>query len=458
MLLYFKQLEAEMLNRKIILALRQWKNNPDRKPLVLRGARQAGKTTAVEIFSKEFENYIYLNLELKGDRDLFDEAMSIEEIFQAILVIKNIRLKNGNTLLFIDEIQNSPVAVKMLRYFYESLKEIFVIAAGSLFELMLEKSQISFPVGRVQFAYMYPLTFEEFLEANGEDQLLETFRATPVKSFAVSKLFESFHRYTMIGGMPEIVKQYSQNKDVLSLKPLYESLLTSYLDDADKYARNPAMRQVLRHCIESIPFEAGKRIKFHGFGNSNYRSREAGEALRTIERAMLLYLIYPSTSLQLPMMSDQKKFPKLQFIDTGLLNYFVGLQPMFFQYADLHSFYKGLIAEHIVRQELIAQDAEDNKKILFWVREKKQSNAEIDIVLPYKGYAIPVEVKSGKSGALRSLHQFVNDSVHPYAVRLYEGGFDITESRTPEGKPYKLLNLPYFLAGKLQDYLDLLVK
>lgn len=447
-----------MFNRKILAILRQWKNNSGRKPLVLRGARQVGKTTAIEIFSKDFENYIHLNLELKGDRDIFDEALSIKELFQAILVIKNVKLKNGKTLLFIDEIQNSPVAVKMLRYFYEKLKELYVVAAGSLFELMLEKSQISFPVGRVQFAYMYPLTFEEFLEANREEQLLETYRATPVKAFATAKLFEWFHRYTMIGGMPEIVKQYAENKDVPALKTLYESLLTSYLDDADKYARNPTMRQILRHCLESVPFEAGKRIKFQGFGNSNYRSREVGEALRTIERAMLVYLIYPSTSLQLPIVADLKKSPKLQFLDTGLLNYFAGLQPVFFQYADLHSFYKGLIAEHIVRQELIAQNAEDNKKPLFWVREKGQSNAEVDMVLPYKNYVIPVEVKSGKTGAMRSLHQFVNESKHPYAVRLYEGGFEITESKTPEGKAYKLLNLPYFLAGRIHDYLGLLIK
>lgn len=447
-----------MLNRKILVNLHQWKSNPDRKPLVLRGARQVGKTTAVEIFSKAFENYIYLNLELKGDRDIFDETLSIEEIFQAILAIKNIHLKKGQTLLFIDEIQNSPAAVKMLRYFYEKLKELFVIAAGSLFELMLEKSQISFPVGRVQFLYMYPLTFEEFLQAHHEDGLLEAYRATPVKSFAVKKLFEYFHRYTMIGGMPEIVKQFSENNDLPSLKARYESLLTSYLDDADKYARNPTMRQILRHCIESIPFEAGKRIKFQGFGNSNYRSREVGEALRTIERAMLIYLIYPSTSLQLPILADYKKVPKLQFIDTGLLNYFAGLQPVFFQYADLHSFYKGLIAEHIVRQELIAQNAEDNKKMPFWVREKKQSNAEVDVLLPYKNHVIPVEVKSGKSGPLRSLHQFVNSAPHPFAVRLCEGSFEIIDARTPEGKAYKLLNLPYFLAGRLHDYLELLVK
>jgi hypothetical protein len=447
-----------MFNRKIIDTLNHWKNRPERKPLILRGARQVGKTTAVKMFAEHFENYIYLNLELKADRDIFNEALSVQELFQAILVIKNVRLQNGKTLLFIDEIQNSPTAMKMLRYFYEELKDLHVIAAGSLLEFMMEKSQISFPVGRVQFAYMYPLTFEEFLEASSEEQLLKIYRATPIKAFAATKLFSLFHRYALIGGMPEIVQQYLNNKDIPSLKTYYESLLTSYLDDADKYARNPTLRQVLKHCLESISFEAGKRIKFHGFGHSNYRSREVGEALRTIERAMLIYLIYPTTSLQLPLVADHKKSPLLQFIDTGLLNYFVGLQPSFFQYADLHAFYKGLIAEHIVRQELIAQDAEDNKKVMFWVRESKQSNAEVDILLPYRNYVIPVEVKSGKTGALRSLHQFVNAAPHPYAVRLYEGAFEIVAAQTPEGKAYKLLNLPYFLAGRIHDYLELLVK
>jgi hypothetical protein len=447
-----------MFNRKILEFLQRWKDSSNRKPLILRGARQVGKTTVVRIFSQDFDNYVYLNLELKADRDIFDEARPIKELLQAIWMTKNISLREGRTLLFIDEIQNSPVAVRMLRYFFEEAKELFVIAAGSLFELMLEKSQISFPVGRVQFAYMFPLNFEEFLEANHENQLLGAYRQIPVPEFATPRLFDWFHRYAMIGGMPEIVKVFSEKEDLSLLKSVYESLLMSYLDDSDKYARNPTMRQVLRHCIEAIPFEAGKRIKFHGFGNSNYRSREVGEAMRTIERAMLLSLIYPSTSLQPPLVPDFKKSPKLQFVDTGLLNHFAGLQPLFFQYSDLHSFYQGLLAEHIARQELMSQDPEENKKVPFWVREKKQSNAEIDILVPYRNHVVPVEVKSGHSGALRSLHQFVNGSPHPYAARLYRGKFEITESKTVEGKRYQLLNLPYFLAGRISDYLGLLIQ
>lgn len=447
-----------MFYRTILELFRTWKSNPNRKPLILRGARQVGKTTAVQMFSTEFENYIYLNLELKEDRDIFIESLSINELFQAILVSKNITLKNGNTLIFIDEIQNSSIAVKMLRYFYEQMNELFVIAAGSLLEIVLERHDISFPVGRVEFLYMYPLSFEEFLKAKKENQILKIYRTVPFKHYAGSKLLYLFHQYTLIGGMPEIIKKYIDNENITSLATTYESLVASYIDDSEKYAQSTSMRHIIRHCIQSIPFESGKRIKFQGFGNSNYKSREVGEALRIIERAMLIYLIYPSTLTQIPFIADYKKSPKLQFVDTGLLNYIVGLQPDYFRYDSLHSFYKGLIAEHIVRQELVAHNMYDNKKVIFWTREKKQSSSEVDILLQYKDYAIPVEVKSGKSGTLRSLHQFVNRSNHPYAVRLYAGDFEITDSVTPEGKPYKLLNLPYPLAGKIYNYIELLIR
>lgn len=440
-------------NRTILGKLREWKIRPDRKPLVLRGARQVGKTTAIEMFARDFGNYIYLNLELFEDRNIFKEEFSIGELFQAILVIKNITLNEGTTLLFIDEIQNSPVAVKKLRYFYEDKKDLFVITAGSLLEIMLEREDISFPVGRVEFLYLYPLSFREFLEAKKEDQILEVYDDVPLKSFAHEKLLSLFHEYTLIGGMPEIIKNYIESGVVTSLKTIYESLMMAYVNDAEKYARNQTMRHVLRHCLESIPFESGNRIKFQGFGKSNYRSREVGEALRVIERAMLIYILYPTTSTEVPAMPDHKKSPKLQYIDTGLLNYFAGLQQNFFKYKDLHAFYRGIIAEHVVRQELIADEMETNQKPVFWVREKKQSNSEVDIVLNFKNYCIPVEIKAGKTGTLKSLHQFINKAPHSFAVRLHAGKLSVEEAKTIEGKPYRLLNLPYFMAGKLDAYI-----
>jgi predicted AAA+ superfamily ATPase len=255
--------------------------------------------------------------------------------------------------------------------------------------------------------------------------------------------------------MPEVVQFFSKKEDIVGLSPVYQGLLTGYLDDVSKYARNTAMVEVIRHAIEAAPYEAGKRIKFQGFGRSNYKSREIGEALKTLERAMLLYLLYPASVTEPPLSPDFKKSPRLQFLDTGLLNYCVGLQGHFFKFEDLHSFYQGTLAEHIVGQELSALDMDRPQKMSFWVREQKQSNAEVDFLIPYKQYLIPLEVKAGKTGTLRSLHRFIDSANHAYAVRMYAGPLQQEESKTPAGKPYKLLNLPYFLAGQIHPYLNL---
>jgi len=443
-----------MFTRSILSYLRHWKNKPGRKPLILRGARQVGKTTVVNIFAKEFDNYIYLNLELKRDSALFDENLDVQDIFQSILLSKNISPANGSILLFIDEIQNSPQAIKSLRYFYEEMPHIHVVAAGSLLDVLLGTYALSFPVGRVEYLYMYPLTFREFLQAQGLTQLIDIYDTIPLPRIGYAPLLAAFHRYTLIGGMPEVVNKYIEDKTLADLSTIYESLMGSYVDDAEKYARNNSMRLILRHCIEAAPHATGNRIKFHGFGNSNYRSREVSEALHTLERAMLIYLIYPSTVVQIPLMTDQKKSPKLQFLDTGLVNYFVGLQPQFLKFDDLHAFYKGIIAEHIVRQEVIASDFTNNRQPPLWVRESGASNAEVDLLIRQDGLIVPVEVKAGKTGVLRSLHQFVQRAGHPYAVRMYKGKLEIVENSTPTGIPYKLLNLPYFLSGKIKEYIE----
>lgn len=443
-----------MLYRRINSNLIKWQEQSDRKPLILRGARQVGKTTVVEMFSKNFDIFVSLNLEKKEDRDLFKNNLLVDKLLQAIFLLKKVNPENKKTLIFIDEIQNSPEAISMMRYFYEEAKQYYFIAAGSLLEAMLGKNQINFPVGRVQYLFMYPLSFEEFLLAMGEKQALDLYNTIPLPDFAFSKLLDLFHVYTLIGGMPEIIKKYCETKEILSLGVIYQSLITSYLDDVAKYARNIAMIEIIKHCIEVAPFYAGTRIRFNGFGNSNYRSREIGEAMRMLERAMLVYLVYPTCSTNVPIIPDIKKSPKLQFVDTGLINYIVSLQEFFFKNNDLQSFYHGIIAEHIVGQEFIAIHSEKPGKIMFWVRQEKQANAEVDFVIQYKQHIIPVEVKSGKQGTLKSLHQFINKTNHNFSVRLYSGQIAKTKTKTPEGKDYFLLNLPYFLAGKIENYLN----
>ena len=301
---------------------------------------------------------------------------------------------------------------------------------------------------------MYPLTVDEFLSAVGEAKALDLLDLVPLPDYALPILYKLFHTYTLIGGMPEIVKIYAGTKDITSLSHAYQSLLTSYYDDVGKYARNETKNRIIRHCIENAPYETGKRIKFAGFGNSNYKSREVMEALDLLEKARLLFLFYPSTSVSIPVVPDKKKRPRLQFFDTGILNFVSNLQQYYFQYDDLFAFYKGILAEQIVGQEFIANDLTTEHKPQFWVREKKQSSAQVDFLFQYNEYVLPVEVKSGKAGTLRSLHQFINHCDHHYAVRLYSGDLQIDNIETPEGKQFYLLSLPYFLTGKLKEYLD----
>ena len=441
-----------MFFRTIIQELREWADKKDRKPLVLRGARQVGKTTAVKMIAKEFDNFIYLNLEKKEDLEIFQRDLSVKQLIEYMLLHKNTTLKQGRSLIFIDEIQTSPEAVSILRYFYESAPEYHVIAAGSLLEILMKKNKISFPVGRVEYRFMYPLTFLEFLQAMKQDQALKHYNTIPCPDFAVPKIKELFHIYTMIGGMPEIVNKYSETESISDLKIIYQSLTTSYLGDVKKYATNESKAEIIRHAIESAPHEAGKRIKFEGFGKSNYKSREIGEALRTLQRAMLLHLIHPITSIKPPALPDKKKSPRLQFVDTGLLNFSAGLQSYFFKYDDLHEMYQGKLAEHIVGQEIIGQDLQSPNSYHFWVKEKKQSNAEIDFIFQYQEKFVPIEVKAGSSGTLRSLHQFMDTVDHEFAVRMHAGEMSVEKVKTGSGKIYKLFNLPYCFAGKINDY------
>ena len=442
-----------MFKRTILDKLDLWSRQEDHKPLVLRGARQVGKTTAVESWASRMDQYLYLNLERLEDRHLFEQELSFQNRLEAIFFSRNLSPQNGRTLIFLDEIQNVPQAVAELRYFYEEAKGLFVIAAGSLLESLMGR-HISFPVGRVQYLVLRPLSFSEFLGALGEERALEALSQIPVPAFAHSTLNQLFHRFALIGGMPEIVKIYRETGDLTRLKSIYESLIAAYLDDVEKYATNAAQANVIRHIIRNAFYEAGSRITFEGFGRSKYKSREISDAFALLEKAMLLYLIYPTTNCSAPGLPDRKKSPKLQLLDTGLVNYFAGMQAELLQTQHLDHIFQGKIAEHIVGQELLAARDSVLHGLQFWVREKKQSNAKVDFVVQHDQWLIPVEVKSGAVGRLRSLHQFIDQAPHPYAVRVCDDALRIDSVRTVKGKPFFLLNLPYYLVGQLDIYLD----
>lgn len=444
--------------RQIVPELEKWKNDKRRKPLILRGARQVGKTTLVRQFSKTYKHQILLNLELPDDFRYFQENDDARTITEALLIAHNVPFsEKGKTLLFIDEIQESPKAIALLRYFFEFESELHLIAAGSLLEHAMRMVK-SFPVGRVQMLYLHPLNFSEYLLALGQTSAWQQLQHVPVKPVAHQILLDHFNRYTIIGGMPEVVQKYLESKSVADVTSVYEGIWDTYKDDVEKYAANATDSRVIRHIMETAHLYVDDRIKFQNFGNSNYKSREVGEAMRNLDDARVIQLIYPTTDTDVPLKPDLRKAPRMQFLDTGLINNELNIQGDMLSMDDLSSAYRGAIIPHMITQELISLNTSKSVKPNFWVREKKQSSAEVDLVIPYKNIAVPVEIKSGKEGKLKSLHQFMEATNHPYAVRIYGGSFSVESHETRNGTKYLLMNLPYYLGTKLHEYIAYFVE
>ncbi len=441
-----------MIKRLIINDLTKWKTSPQRRPLVLRGARQVGKTVIARLFGEQYDHFSELNMERTDDAQLFKRGLSATELIQAIKLKLGVPADTSSWLLFIDEIQACPPAVAMLRYFHEDAPDVHVLAAGSLLEAALQREHISFPVGRMEFRYVYPINFEEFLHAVAAPNVLEAYHAIPSPAYAEDVLFEFYHKYALIGGLPQAVAVYAQERDVVAVNNIYENLFAAYLDDIPKYAKKEGMRRIIRHCLRSAPLFAGTRIRFAGFGESAYGSRECGDALRILEQVMLLSLIYPSTATDIPFARNLRKSPRLQFLDTGLLHYLSNIQSESIGIRDLSDAFRGRLLEQITGQELLARRFDVREVPLFWVRDKTQSQAELDFLETHEGIPVPVEVKSGPEGKLRSLHAFMQRSQKAKrAIRLYRGSFS-RQDVDHKGKHYELINIPYYHAAKIRDY------
>ena len=443
-----------MFYRRIILSLQEWANSQHRKPLVLRGARQVGKTTIIEEFAKEFDTFLSLNLEKPAEKIVFESNDTPEDVLTAIYLLKNKERKQGRTLLFIDEVQTSKKAVHLLRYFYEDLPGLFVIAAGSLLETLIDV-QISFPVGRVEYLALRPCSFSEFLGAIGENQIKDKLLSVELPESIHSRVMKLFNEFVLVGGMPEVVASYAEKRDIVALRKTYDTLLSGYNDDVEKYASNKTERNVLRHIIKNGWRYAGQRIKFECFGESNYKSREVGEAFRTLEKAMVLELCYPTVITDVPLSPDLKKSPKLLWLDTGIVNYVAKNHIELFGTQNISELWKGKIAEHIVGQEIISHNDSVLAQRNFWVRDAKNSQAELDFVIQTESQIVPVEVKSGHNSKIKSMHLFMETSKHDFAIRFWNNPMQKDMVELPNGKKYSLLNLPFYYAEVLDKILNI---
>lgn len=443
-----------MFERNAIKYLRQWANKEERKPLVLRGARQVGKTTLVELFAKEFDTYIYVNLEEKENADLFAADYSFADLLAGIYFKANIAQDvHKRTLIFIDEIQNEPKAVQALRYFYEKRPDLYVIAAGSLLESLMGR-YISFPVGRVEYMALHPCTFVEFLRAIGQYTMADAIEKVSLPASLHHYALELFKKYMIVGGLPEAVANYAKHADIVRLNGVFNSLLSGYRDDVEKYAGNRKEQDVIRYILNYGWASAGHRIQFAKFTGSTFKAAEVGNAFRTLEKTLLLELVYPQTTATMPILPDLKKSPKLLWLDTGLVNYVAGMQEDMLFGKDADELWNGDIAEHIVGQELLGASVVFGEKRMFWVRDARNSQAEVDFLISYKSHLLPIEVKTGSNAKLRSLHLFMSDTKENVALRLWNGPMSSDVITKPNGDTFTLYNIPLYYAGHLHVLLD----
>jgi hypothetical protein len=442
--------------------------------LVIRGARQVGKTTLVKEFAKEFDEFVMLNLERTDDKRIFEIAETPQQVMEILRLTRlhtDATVASAKILLFIDEIQSEPKAIGMLRYFYEDMPQLFVIAAGSRLQELF-KTGVSFPVGRVEYISMRPCSFDEFLFGVGESELAGMVQNVKVPPLLHDHLCQLFQTYALVGGMPEVVAEYADTRSVSALNPLYKSLLQSYDEDVEKYASSQQQVAVLRHLLRSGWNYAGQSITFTGFGGSTYSSAAVHQAFELLEKAFLVSLDFPTTSVKAPLQPAFTRSPKLVWLDSGLVNFSAGIQVEYLSNKSLADVWRGHAAEQIVGQELWpVLDKNYLDKQCFWTRDKKGSTAEVDFVYQTQGKIIPIEVKSGANSHLRSLQSFMKtEGASMLGVRVWPGAFSVDDVNVQPDtfsvdsvkvsetqSTYRLVNVPFYLVGQLDKIINRLL-
>lgn len=414
----------EYVRRKIDNVLISWKLEDNRKPLLLRGARQVGKTSTVREFAKTFDYYIeidFLNSKNNDIKELFSKNSSVKDLCQKIAVIQNVPIEENKTLLFFDEIQECPKAIEKLRYFYEEFPNLHVIAAGSLLEFALEDLP-SFGVGRIRSIFMYPLSFEEFLMFQNYSALVEHLKLAspkyPLSDIFHKKLLQELRNFLILGGMPEVVTTWCKTHDYLKCTQIQNDLLLSYQDDFSKYRKRvPASR--IQDVFRSVA-EQGQGKFVYKKVNPDIRSEQIKTALETLILAGLVYPVTHTAANGIPLGAEVREdYRRMIYFDTGLLQRQLGLKAENILVSDdFDVINKGAIAEVFVGLELIKSASCYEKNNLYcWHREQSGSNAEVDFVIQKYEEIIPIEVKSSKKGSMQSLRQFLTLKQKTYGIR-----------------------------------------
>ena len=433
-------IKMKYIKRNIYAKLAEWKNNPDRRPLLVKGARQVGKSYIINEFGKkEFKRIVTLNFEKNPEyKDIF-VTYNIAEILEKISLFTGVKLEAGKTLLFLDEIQECPRAITSLRYFFEEYNLLHVVGAGSLLEFTLESEQFHMRVGRIQYLYMFPVSFGEFLDAIGENTLhayiLDISRLSKLPETLHIKLSEYVRKYFIIGGMPAVVQAYCTRHDIINCQRIQRSIIDTYIDDFGKYSRK-LKHKYLQKVFNSVPTMVGRKLVYSHIDNTA-KSRDLKEAVELLEMAGITHRVKRTSGAGLPFEASIKEnFFKELFLDIGLLHTISGIHSETAQAKDFTAIFKGSVAEQFVGQELIAYaDAYTKPSLYYWSREAKNSNAEVDYLISKNNLIIPIEIKSGVTGKMKSLRMFIDNYKIDYGIKISQANYN---ARLP------IISLPFY--------------
>ncbi len=409
--------------------LEEWAENDVHKPVLLRGARQVGKSTAVRHLGEKFKSYVEINFEKQPEyKALFKDNLDVRRIVPLLEAMCGKSIKNGDSLLFLDEIQACPEAIMALRFFKEDLPELHVIAAGSLLEFALEELP-TFGVGRIHSMFMYPMTFDEFLEATGEILLMEARNrcsaVSPLPKPLHERLIQMFRVYILVGGMPEVVAKWVSTNDFIKCQETQDDLVTSYEDDFPKY-RKKVPPELLRKVMRSAAVQTTQKFIYSQVGD-NYKTKEIKQAVDMLILAGILIPVTHTDANGLPLGSEEDEtYRKMMLLDTGimlrLLNLSIGnvaqMTKDILTATETDLVNKGPMAEMVAGLELLRyQSPNIRHKMFYWTRQAKNSIAEIDYVTSHISNILPIEVKAETQGGMKSLWIFMREKNLFFAVR-----------------------------------------
>jgi len=448
-----------MLNREGIKTLKTWYYKKLRKPLLIRGARQVGKTTLVRMFT-EMENIKLIEINCEKPWSFIPLIKNLDpvEVIEAIEFELNITINPEKSLIFFDEVQSIPSVLKLLRYFYEEVPEYKIVTTGSLLEFVLDEPEFSVPVGRLELMYLGAFSFEEFLLANGEKSAFHFIQSYKIGDAIAKnyhkKLTQLLRTYIAVGGMPEVVNAYINRQSIIELERIKSSILDTFKLDFHKYKKNTNPK-LLSIIFDSLPIQIGKKIKYSNI-NRSYKSNDISKSLYQLYLARIVTKVFNTSCNGIPLSAERKEnFFKCFLLDIGLIHTQLKLNPFEIrETAELNYINNGVLSEQLIAQQLNFQRQDfQEPELYYWAREKKAASAEVDFVIAdSKRRIIPIEVKSGSTGSMRSLQIMVFEKSLCHAVRFNSEPPSIfhEERRTILGDAkYNLYSLPHYLSGQV---------